>query len=346
MQSFESKQTIAIDGMGGDNAPSAVFKGLSRLDRCGYHFLIFGNQKILVKHSYLLSENVSHEIRHADDVVDAGMDVLSSLRSWKSSSMGMAIQAVQSGEASAVVSSGNTGVFMALAKVILKTIEGIDRPAIASVIPGKNGRMVCLDLGANAECTEKNLVDFAIIGEVVAKAIFDKPNVKLALLNIGSEKGKGSRLVKKTSEILEKLFDNYVGFVEGDDFGRGDVDVIVTDGFTGNVALKAIEGTAKYISSELKEALSSSFLAQFGAMLAISAIDSLKRKFDPRLYNGAILAGLNGVVVKSHGNSDEIGFANAVKFTIDILRNDIFSCIRGQLDRSKILHASVCCEGG
>jgi glycerol-3-phosphate acyltransferase PlsX len=307
-----------------------------------FHFIVFGDEKILKKTS--LPREISYEIRHTDAVVAPDMDVLSSLRLGKDTSMGMAIRAVQSGEASAVVSSGNTGLYMALAKIILKTIEGIDRPAIASVIPGKNGKMVCLDLGANAECTIKNLVDFAIVGEALARSVFNKKDVKLALLNIGTEESKGSRLVKKTSEILKKLFENYVGFVEGDDLGKGNVDVVVTDGFTGNVALKTIEGTAKYMISELKDAFSNSFLAKAGAFLALSSINSLRKKLDPRLYNGAILLGLNGVVVKSHGNSDAIGFANALRFTVDILKNNIYDRIREQLEKSKIHCASEYCE--
>jgi glycerol-3-phosphate acyltransferase PlsX len=334
--------TIAVDGMGGDNAPEAVFDGLSDFCSSKFHFLVFGNAKILEKRE--LPEGLSCEIRHADAVVTSDMSITSSLRLGKESSMGMAIKAVQSGEAAAVVSSGNTGLYMALAKIILKTIDGIDRPAIATVIPGKNGKTVCLDLGANSECDVKNLVDFAIMGEALARSIFNKEDVKLALLNIGTEESKGSRLVKKTSEILKKLFDNYVGFVEGDDFGKGNVDVIVTDGFTGNVALKTIEGTAKFIVSELKDSLGASLLSKIGALLAMSSINSLKKKLDPRLYNGAILLGLNGVVVKSHGNSDGVGFANAVRFTIDILRNNIFDRIQEKLERSKIHCASGYCE--
>jgi glycerol-3-phosphate acyltransferase PlsX len=272
------------------------------------------------------------------------MGVTSSLRSGKDSGMGLAIRAVKDGEANAVVSSGNTGLYMALAKIILKTIDGIDRPAIASVIPGKNGKTVCLDLGANAECNVKNLVDFAIMGEALARSVFCRNDVKLALLNIGTEEAKGSRLVKKTAEILKKMFDNYVGFVEGDDFGKGETDVIVTDGFTGNVALKTIEGTAKFIVSELKDSLSGSWLAKAGAVLASSSLCRLKKKLDPRLYNGAILVGLNGVAVKSHGNSDEVGFAKALEFTIDVLNNNIFDRIREQLEKSKIHYASEICE--
>ncbi|MDR2724034.1 MAG: phosphate acyltransferase PlsX [Holosporaceae bacterium] len=338
------KKNIAIDGMGGDNAPEAVFRGLSQCLVPDFHYIIFGNRDVLKGYTPLLSRNISYEIRHTAAEITSDMDVLSSLRMGKDSSMGLAIKAVQAREACAVISSGNTGLYMALAKVILKMIETIDRPAIASTIPGRNGRTIFLDLGANSECTVKNLVDFAIMGEALARSIFNKKDIKLALLNIGTEEGKGSRLVKKTSEILKKLFDDYVGFVEGNDLCKGNVDVIVTDGFTGNVALKTIEGVAKFIVSELKDALNSSFLSKIGAKLALPTINSFRKKLDPRLYNGAILLGLNGVVVKSHGNSDAIGFANAVRFTINILKNNIFDRIQEQLEKSKIHYASEYCE--
>jgi glycerol-3-phosphate acyltransferase PlsX len=339
---MKASEVVAIDGMGGDNAPAAVMRGVSRFASSPYHFIIFGDKNKLDQ--YPLPPNVSHEIRHTEIVITSDMEVMSALRSGKKSSMGLAIQSVESGEAQAVISSGNTGLYMALAKIILKTMDGIDRPAIASVIPGKNGRSVCLDLGANAESNVKNMLDFAIMGEALAQSIFNKEKIKLALLNIGSEEIKGSRLVKRTSEILKKFLDNYVGFVEGDDFGKGNVDVIVTDGFTGNVALKTIEGTAKYIASELRAALGSSPLAKIGALLAMTSLSRFRNKMDPRLYNGAILVGLRGVVVKSHGNSDEIGFANALRFTMDILNNSIFNQIQKQLEKSKLHYNSEDCR--
>lgn len=330
------RQIIAIDGMGGDNAPEAVLKGLSQFKGTDSHFLIFGNSEVLSKCEKDFLEGVSYEIRHADAVITSDMDVMSSLRTGKNTSMGMAIQAVQSGEASAVISAGNTGLYMALSKIILKTIEGIERPAIGTVIPGKKANTVCLDLGANAECSVKNLVDFAIMGEALARSVFEKEDVSVALLNIGSEECKGNKLVKQTSEILKKLFDNYVGFVEGDDINKGVVDVIVTDGFTGNVFLKTMEGTAKFIVSELKGALAGSFLSKIGALLALPSLSKLKKKLDPRLYNGAVLLGLNGVVVKSHGGTDDVGFANAVRFTMNVLKRNIFDRIQDQLERSKL----------
>ncbi|MBO6055812.1 MAG: phosphate acyltransferase PlsX [Alphaproteobacteria bacterium] len=330
------RQIIAIDGMGGDNAPEAVLKGVSQFKGTDSHFLIFGDSETLRKYEQDFLEGVSYEIRHADAVITSDMDVMSSLRTGKNTSMGMAIQAVQSGEASAVISAGNTGLYMALSKIILRTIEGIERPAIGTVIPGKKANTVCLDLGANAECSVKNMVNFAIMGEALARSVFEKEDVSVALLNIGSEECKGNKLVKQTSEILRKLFDNYIGFVEGDDINKGIVDVIVTDGFTGNVFLKTMEGTAKFIVSELKEALAGSFLSKIGALLALPSLSKLKKKLDPRLYNGAVLLGLNGVVVKSHGGTDDVGFANAVRFTTNVLKRNIFDRIRDQLEKSKL----------
>ena len=330
------RKVIAIDGMGGDNAPESVFKGLARVEFSDVHFIIFGDEGVLSKYVGLLPKNLSYEIRHTSEVITSDMEVMTALRTGKKSSMGLAVQAVKNKEAMAVVSSGNTGMYMALAKIILGTMEGIDRPAIASVLPTRKQPTVCLDLGANAECDEKNLLDFAILGEAVARSAFDKKDVKIALLNIGSEDAKGSRLVKKTSESLKKICKGYVGFVEGDDICKGNVDVIVTDGFTGNVALKTMEGTAKFVASELKGSLAKSWLSKLGILFCLPALNKLKKKMDPRLYNGAIIVGLNGVVVKSHGNSDEIGFANAVEFTINLLRNKMFDRIIEQLDESEL----------
>lgn len=345
----KSTKVIAIDAMGGDRAPEAVIKGLARFSASGYpgyHFIIFGDKNYVDPYLSQLPSSVSYEFRHTDFAITSDMEVMDALRVGKKSGMGLAIQAVQSGEAVAVVSSGNTGLYMALAKILLRTIDGISRPAIASVLPGTAKDTLCLDLGANAESDVKNLVDFAIMGEALARSIFNKEDVTLSLLNIGSEEVKGSKLVKKTAETLKVLFENYIGFVEGTDLLKGVADVIVTDGFTGNVALKTAEGTARFIGSELKKSIKSSFISKIGAFIASPALLKLKKRMDPRLYNGAILVGLNGVVVKSHGNSDEIGFENAVKFTMNILNRDIFNRIRQLIDKSKLHEAAESLSGG
>lgn len=329
-------KVIAIDGMGGDAGPEAVMKGIGRFMLPGFHFIVFGDQNQLSQFRGFIPGHVSYEIRHTDVAIASDMDVMTALHQGKSSSMGLALESVKIGEAQAAISSGNTGAYMALAKIILKTIEGIDRPAIASVIPGENGKSVCLDLGANAESTVKNLVDFAILGEAVAASIFHKNDVSVSLMNIGSEDIKGSRLVKKTAEILKTVLDNYVGYVEGDALCKGEVDVIVMDGFTGNIALKAIEGAAKYLAHELKTALGAGgALLKMATTLGAHGLHNLKDKMDPRLYNGAILAGLNGVVVKSHGASDEVAFENAIKFTANTLNKNIFTRISEHINKTK-----------
>lgn len=332
------KKTIAIDGMGGDWAPRSVmgsFSCLSQIvDLSDYHFLIFGDREIIAPLESSIPSRVSYEVRHVDGIVTGDMDV-SALRTAKHSSMGLAIQAVKDGEAVAVVSSGNTGIYFALSKILLRTIEGIDRPALAAQIPGRHGSCIFLDLGANAECTLKNLLDFAILGEALARSVYEKQDVKLSLLNIGSEEGKGTPLVKQASKVLRSLFPDYCGFAEGNDICKGEIDVIVTDGFTGNVALKTIEGTARFVTSELKSALKSDFFAMAGALLAHRALKKIKDRLDPRKYNGAIFLGLNGVVVKSHGGSDEVGFAHAVRFTIETLRNNMQERVLEQLEKSK-----------
>lgn len=329
-------KVIAIDGMGGDAGPEAVMKGIGRFMLPGFHFIVFGDQNQLSQYRGFIPDHVSYEIRHTDIAITSDMDVMTALHQGKSSSMGLALESVKIGEAQAAISSGNTGAYMALAKIILKTIEGIDRPAIASVLPGENGKSVCLDLGANAESTVKNLVDFAILGEAVAASIFHKNDVSVSLMNIGSEDIKGSRLVKKTAEILKAVLDNYAGYVEGDALCKGEVDVIVMDGFTGNIALKAVEGAAKYLAHELKAALGAGgTLLKMATALGAHGLHNLKNKMDPRLYNGAILAGLNGVVVKSHGASDEVAFESAIKFTVNTLNKNIFTRISEHINKAK-----------
>lgn len=337
---MSERKIIAVDGMGGDNAPTAVFDGLAleRFDDC--HFVVYGDQGVMEPFAKKMPSWLSYELRHADYCVTSDMDI-TALRTAKNSGMGLAIKTVRDGEAQAVISSGNTGLYFALAKILIKTMEGIDRPALATVMPGRNHDSVCLDLGANAECSVRNLLDFAVLGEALARCCFHKDDVELALLNIGSEDYKGNTLVRETAKILSRAFPNYVGFVEGNDICDGSVDVVVTDGFTGNVALKSMEGAARFIGSELKKALKNNLLSMFGAYLAKSALHKLKKRMDPRQYNGAIFAGLNGVVVKSHGNSDAFGFRNAVKFTINTLDRNMNQRVKEQLEKIKHHYDSI-----
>ena len=338
------QKVIAIDGMGGDNGPDAVFAALALEKFDGCHFLIFGDRNVLDSYRADIPTWVSYEIRHADTTVTSDMDV-ASLRTARKSGMAQAIEAVRDGEAQAVVSSGNTGLYFALAKIILHTIEGIDRPALATVLPGQVSNTVCLDLGANAECNVRNMLDFGVLGEALARCVFHKDNISVSLLNIGSEDYKGNTLVKESAKIFREAFTNYRGFVEGDGICKGECDVIVTDGFTGNVALKSIEGAAKIVAYELKKALMSSWVSKLGALLARNSMMELKKRVDPRLHNGAIFAGLNGIAVKSHGNSDGIGFHNALKFTINTLDQDLLQRIKIQLEKIQHHYNSIMGDG-
>jgi glycerol-3-phosphate acyltransferase PlsX len=245
------------------------------------------------------------------------------LRSGRGSSMRLSIDAVHNGEAAAVVSAGNTGALMAMAKFVLKTMPGIDRPAIASFFPTLRSESVMLDLGANVQCDADNLVQFAVMGNVFARTVLGVREPTMGLLNVGSEELKGHDAVKVAHGILRQatLPGKFVGFVEGDDITRGTVDVIVTDGFTGNVALKSIEGAVKLYSHFLRQTFKSSWIAGIGYLLARPAMNALRARVDPRRYNGAIFMGLNGVCVKSHGGTDAFGFANAIGVAVDMVTN-------------------------
>lgn len=340
--SITMKRCIAIDVMGGDKAPEEVIKGICGYVNSGFSFLLFGRASRiseLVKHC--LPSGFPCEVIDAQEEVKSDTPVSQALRMSKTSSMGMAIQAVKSGDADAVVSAGNTGAYMALAKIILKTINGIDRPAIASTIPGKDGRSIMLDLGANSECSLRNMVEFAIMGEALAKAVLNKKTPSVSLLNIGSENIKGHTMIRNAAEEIQNICKNYVGYVEGNDIMSGHVDVIVSDGFSGNVALKSIEGTANMLLSILKTAFTSTALGKAAAVLAAKPLKSILKKYDPRIHNGAILIGLNGVVVKSHGNSDKIGTASAVKFAMDVVNNSMLETIKNQLDKTNVLTDSL-----
>ncbi len=324
---------ISVDAMGGDHAPRIVVQGLNRVlkrDR-RVRFLLFGREPELTPmvRRYRRVRDAT-EIRHTDAVV-AGDDRPSvALRSGRGSSMRLAIDAVAAGDAHGVVSAGNTGALMAMAKFVLRTLPGIDRPAIASLSPTCRGRTVMLDLGANIDCRAENLVQFAVMGEVFARKVLgiDKPTV--GLLNVGEEEVKGNEAVREAAAILRSSARSFhfQGFVEGDDIGKGTVDVIVTDGFTGNIALKTMEGTARLYSHMVKQAIQSSWLAKIGALIAQPAVRRLRRTADPRQYNGAVFLGLNGICVKSHGGTDGIGFANAINVAIELVRDDIIGGIR------------------
>lgn len=328
-----NKQIIAIDAMGGDKAPKAVFGGLNQFlyqnGGAGVQFRIFGEERqmrILAQRYPRVAAN--SEIIHAPKRIKATDKVADVIRASADTSMYMAIKDVREGNSIAVVSAGNTGVLMALSKMLLKTVDGISRPAITTMVPAGGGdhRCVMLDLGANIQCDEEVLFDFAIMGSVYASTVGNMPNPKLGLLNIGEEETKGNETLQRLNKILTEhrgaLPYDYIGFVEGNDISAGHVQVVVTDGWTGNIVLKTIEGTAKLIKRVLSETFKKSIIAIILSFLLIHVFKRLKNKMDPRSYAGAIFLGLNGYSVKTHGNSDALAFANAVKYALDLAKAD------------------------
>ncbi|MBM3513617.1 MAG: phosphate acyltransferase PlsX [Alphaproteobacteria bacterium] len=329
---------ISIDGMGGDHAPEIIVRGIAmaRERHPLIKFLIFGDEallKPLVALEAILSDCC--EIRHCPDRITGDAKPSQAIRTGRNSSLWKSIEAVKAGEAAAIVSAGNTGALMAMSKLIMRTLPGIDRPAICALFPTMRGETAMLDLGANAQCDARNLLEFAVMGECFARALLGIERPTIGLLNIGSEDLKGTDTLKEAAGILKSshLDIEFHGFVEGDDITKGTVDVVVTDGFTGNVSLKTAEGTAKLFSQFLKNAIKSSFLAQIGMLLAKPVIMQVMARTDPRKYNGALFVGLNGVAVKSHGGTDGFGFANAVGVAYDMIARDLNRRIGQELER-------------
>jgi phosphate acyltransferase len=321
--------TIALDAMGGDHGPSVVIPAaaIALIRHPGARFLLVGDrariEPELKAHPALAAKS---ELIHTDVAVAMDAKPSQALRKGRyHSSMWLALEAVKDGRADAAVSAGNTGALMVMAKFCLKTIAGVDRPAIAAIWPTVESECIVLDVGANVGADARQLVEFALMGTGMARALFgiDKPSV--GLLNIGVEEVKGLDEIKKAAAVLkEARFPiRYHGFVEGDDVGRGAVDVVITDGFTGNIALKTAEGTAKQIGEYLRAATGRSLLARMGAILAQGAFRALKEKMDPRQLNGGIFLGLNGIVVKSHGGTDATGFASAIDLAYDMASNGV-----------------------
>jgi glycerol-3-phosphate acyltransferase PlsX len=317
---------ISLDAMGGDNAPEMVIRGadIARQRFPDVHFLFFGDEaRLKPMLDTLPALKAVSTIRHAETEVKMDDKPSQALRAGRGSSMRLAIDAVQNGEAAAIVSAGNTGALMAMAKFVLKTLPGIDRPAIASFFPTIRSESVMLDLGANVQCDASNLVQFAVMGSVFARTVLGVREPTIGLLNVGTEEMKGHEEVRVAAQILRdvKLPGTFHGFVEGDDIARGTVDVVVTDGFTGNITLKTIEGTVKLYGTFLRQSFKSSWLAGIGYLLARPALNALRARLDPRRYNGAIFMGLNGICVKSHGGTDAFGFANAIGVAVDMIAN-------------------------
>ena len=330
--------TIALDAMGGDNAPEIVVAGaeLARERFPETRFLLFGDQArldpLLAGHARL--REASH-VRHTPGRVSADAKPSAVLRSGRDTSMWLAIAAVQAGEAGGVVSAGNTGALMAIAKFVLRTPTGVDRPAIASFFPTLRGESVMLDLGANVECDAQNLVQFAVMGAMFARAVLGIERPSVGLLNVGAEELKGHEELREAATVLRStpLPLQFEGFVEGNDIPAGAVDVIVTDGFTGNIALKTAEGTAHLYAQFLRQAFRSSWTASIGYLLARHTMQKLRERLDPRRYNGAVFLGLNGVTVKSHGGSDAFAFSNAICVAHDMIKHGFLEGVRAELER-------------
>lgn len=315
---------LAIDAMGGDQGPQVVIPGISYARKIckDVFFLIYGNPNVLEP---LIAQHLGgfkdYKLIATEQIIPNDMLPSVALRK-RDSSMRLAVEAVKSGEAEAVVSSGNTGAYMAISKVLLRTLPGIDRPAIAKTLPTLNGASLMLDLGANVDCAPMQLVQFALMGQIYAQKVFKIACPSVALLNIGAENQKGNSVIQAANQMIREtacLID-YHGYIEGDEIFTGRNNVIVTDGFTGNVALKTAEGTYKVIQSTLKEQLMASWMGRLGGLLCMPAMRRVKQRFDPSVSNGAPLLGLNGIAVKSHGSADTIGFAYAIKVAVEMVQ--------------------------
>ncbi|MFZ4541099.1 MAG: phosphate acyltransferase PlsX [Rickettsiales bacterium] len=337
---------IAIDAMGGDKAPEAIIQGARRVlkEFPSARFIFFGREPVIAplieRHRPLAKAS---RVVHAETVIAMDEKPSVALRQGRESSMRAAINAVAEGKACAMVSAGNTGALMAMAKIVLRTLPGIHRPAITATVPSRHRPVVLLDMGANLECTAEYLVQFAVMGDAYARAVLGMAAPRIGLLNVGSEEMKGHDEVKEAHQMLRsgKYPIEYHGFVEGNDILEGTTDVVVTDGFTGNIALKTAEGASRLIYGALKSAFERSTMAKFGYLLARPALRLALKKFDPRKLNGAILLGLNGIVVKSHGGADGKSFANAIKVAISMVDNHVNEKILAELSRVKADNSSV-----
>ncbi len=317
---------ISLDAMGGDNAPKIVVEGAAEaITRYpDTLFTFFGNKNKIVpilKNFKCLKES---NIVHTNKFVKADDKPSAIIRKGKDTSMAMSINNVRENKSHAVVSAGNTGVLMAFSKLYLKTMPRINRPAIVACFPTELGEVCMLDLGANLECDKDNLVQFALMGQAFAKIVIGLHNPRVSLLNVGEEETKGLEYIKDASTLLQKLSKilNYKGYIEGNNITDGSTDVIVADGFSGNIALKTAEGTADFVTKSLKKAFSKSFLSKIGFFLAKKSLESFRSHMDPRKYNGAVFLGLNGIVVKSHGGTDSFGFANAIGVAYDMIKHN------------------------
>jgi phosphate acyltransferase len=338
---MKKKITIAIDAMGGENSPKKNIKGLGLFleknkDKDDYFFNLYGDKNIINKE--LTNLNISNNfinVIHTEGVVSDEETPLTAVKNSKNTSMWNSIKSQIDGDADISLSAGNTGVLLIISRMILKTMKKVSKPALAGLWPSKKGMSVVLDLGANIECDEKNLIDFSEMGAALYKSIFPDQKPHVSLLNIGSEEIKGTETLKNTYSKLKKLSgDNnflFNGYIEGNELMEGETNVIVTDGFTGNIALKTAEGTAKFITDSLKKSLTENIFSRVSSLLSYVSLKKFKDKLDPRKYNGAIFLGLNGPVVKSHGGTDAIGFYYSIDLCYRIIKGNLMIQIKNNL---------------
>ena len=329
---------IAVDAMGGDNSPKKIIDGIlvNSRENKDVVYNIFGDKD---KIELLFPKNYNKEIFNIFDTKNKILDTdspLSAAKKGKDTSMWMTIDSVKKNESHVAISAGNTGALFVISKLNLKMIENIEKPALSALWPNKRNFNVVLDLGANIECNDKNLVDFSIMGSSLFKSLYPNDDAVVALLNVGSEELKGNHIIKKAYQELQNIKNKnfrFNGYIEGNNIMDGEVNVIVTDGFTGNIALKTAEGTANFIVKEFKESMTSNILGKLSSLINIKNLNKVKKKLDPRLYNGAILIGLNSPVVKSHGSTDHIGFSHSLNVCIKVVKNNLIKKIRDNISR-------------
>ena len=341
---MNKKITIAIDAMGGDNSPNKTIKGvklfLDKNKQDDFKLNLYGDNNRInaeIKKLNVSTKNIS--IIHTDSVVSDEETPLTAIKNSKNTSMWKCINSQIAGDSDISLSAGNTGVLLVISRMILKMMSEVGKPALAGLWPNQNGMNVVLDLGANIECDETNLVDFAELGSALYKSLYPNYQPLVSLLNIGSEEIKGTEVLKKTYKKLSELSNDnnfiFKGYIEGNRIMDGDSNIIVTDGFTGNIALKTAEGTAKFITDNLKKTLTSNMISKISLLFSYFSLKKFKEKLDPRKYNGAIFLGLNGPVVKSHGGTDFIGFYHSIDLCYKIVKGDLMQQIKNNLNHLK-----------
>jgi len=327
---------IAVDAMGGDGSPKKVIDGIIHHfnENKNSFYQIFGDKEKILNNIKQDLPSSSFEIIHTIDIVKGTDSPLEGAKRGKNTSMWLAVKNVKDKKSDVVISAGNTGALLVISKLNLKMIDNIDKPALSALWPNKKGMSVVLDLGANIECSPKNLIDFSIMGSSLFKSLYPDDNAKVALLNIGSEEFKGNEIIKETYQQLNQRDNHdfeFKGYIEGNQLMNGDVNVIVADGFSGNIALKTAEGTASFITSELKKTMTGNLIGKISSLLNISNLKKFKARLDPRLYNGAIFIGLDSPVIKSHGGTDYIGFSNSLSVCSKIVSSNLIQKIRDNI---------------